>query len=108
LAEFRLRQAQAPGSYGDIAQALALSGRQKEAREELARLLKLSTGQHVQALDIATVYASLGEKENALQWLERAYQDRSTNLSFLAQDPSFDALREDSRFAALVARIGGY
>lgn len=58
------------------------------------------------ALDIATVYASLGEKENALQWLERAFEDRSTNLGFLAQDPTFDSLRDDARFAALVKRVG--
>lgn len=106
LVEFRRRQAQAPGSYGDVAEALALAGRQSEAREELARLLKLSTERHVQALDIATVYASLGEKENAMQWLDRAFADRSTNLGFLAQDPTFDGLHEDSRFVALVTRVG--
>jgi DNA-binding winged helix-turn-helix (wHTH) protein/TolB-like protein/Flp pilus assembly protein TadD len=106
LVEFRRRQAQAPGSYADVAQALALSGRQKEAREELARLLSLSTERYVPALDIATVYASLGEKENAMEWLERAFADRSTNLGFLAQDPAFDKLHEDSRFVALVARVG--
>jgi tetratricopeptide (TPR) repeat protein len=106
LIEFRRRRAQAPGSYGDVAETLALSGRQREAREELGRLLKLSTERHVQALDIATVYASLGEKDNAMQWLERAFADRSTNLGFLAQDPIFDELHEDSRFVALVTRVG--
>jgi DNA-binding winged helix-turn-helix (wHTH) protein/TolB-like protein/Tfp pilus assembly protein PilF len=107
LAEFKRRRAQAPGSYGDVGQALVLSGRREEALAELQRLLKLSKERHVQALDIATIYASLGEKENAMQWLERAYEDRSTNLGFLAQDPSFDALRTDPRFVALLARIGG-
>lgn len=106
LQEFAKRRALAPGSYGDVAQALALSGRRQEALEELERLRELSATRHVQALDFATVYASLGEKEKAFEWLERAYQDRSTNLGFLAQDPTFDALHADARFNALVARIG--
>lgn len=106
LQEFAKRRAQAPGSYGDVAQALALSGRRQEALEELERLLKLSATRHVQALDFATIYASLGENEKVFEWLERAYEDRSTNLGFLAQDPTFDALRDDPRFVALVERIG--
>jgi DNA-binding winged helix-turn-helix (wHTH) protein/TolB-like protein/lipoprotein NlpI len=106
LEEFRKRQSLAPGSYGDIAQAFALSDRHEEARAELQRLVNLSKERHVQALDIATVYASLGEKEHTFEWLERAFQDRSTNLGFLAQDPTFDAFREEPRFAALLKRIG--
>lgn len=106
LTEFRKRQSLAPGSYGDVAQALALSGRQGEARAELERLLRLSKERHVQALDIATVYSSLGEKELALEWLDRAFDDRSTNLGFLAQDPTFDRLRDEPRFVALVRRVG--
>ncbi len=106
LAEFRKRRSLAPGSYGDIPQALALAGRHSEARAELERLLELSKERHVQALDIATVYASLDEKELALEWLDRAFQDRSTNLGFLAQDPTFDAFREEPRFVALIQRIG--
>jgi len=106
LQEFAKRRALAPGSYGDVAQALALSGRRQEALEELERLRKLSATRHVQALDFATVYASLGENEKAFEWLGRAYEDRSTNLGFLAQDPTFDALHEDPRFTALVERIG--
>jgi DNA-binding winged helix-turn-helix (wHTH) protein/TolB-like protein len=106
LQEFAKRRALAPGSYGDVAQALALSGRRQEALEELERVRELSATRHVQALDFATVYASLGEKEKAFEWLERAYEDRSTNLGFLAQDPSFDALHDDPRFTALVTRIG--
>jgi DNA-binding winged helix-turn-helix (wHTH) protein/TolB-like protein/Tfp pilus assembly protein PilF len=106
LQEFAKRRALAPGSYGDVAQALALSGRRQEALEELARLRALSATRHVQALDFATVYASLGENEKVFPWLERAYEDRSTNIGFLAQDPTFDALHGDPRFIALVERIG--
>jgi DNA-binding winged helix-turn-helix (wHTH) protein/TolB-like protein/Tfp pilus assembly protein PilF len=106
LQEFQKRRALAPGSYGDVAQTLALLGRRQEALTELDRLLKLSRDRHVQSLDFATIYASLGETEKAFEWLERAYEDRSTNLSFLAQDPTFDAMRADPRYLALVERIG--
>jgi hypothetical protein len=57
-------------------------------------------------LDIATIYASLDDRDNAFEWLERAFADRSTNIAFLEYDPSFDALRDDARFTALVERIG--
>ena len=109
LAEFlqlRGREARTPGSFGDVGQALALLGRGDEARAELARLMRLAKTQYVPALDIATIYASLGEREAAFQWLERAFEDRSTNLAFLEYDPSFDGLRDDARFGALVERIG--
>jgi DNA-binding winged helix-turn-helix (wHTH) protein/TolB-like protein/Tfp pilus assembly protein PilF len=109
LSEFlqmRGREARTPGSYGDVGQALAMLGRADEARAELARLMDLAASRYVPALDIATIHASLGDRDSAFEWLERAFADRSTNISFLEYDPSFDALREDPRFAALVARIG--
>ncbi|HYJ42293.1 MAG TPA: winged helix-turn-helix domain-containing protein [Steroidobacteraceae bacterium] len=108
LAEFlklREREARTPGSFGDVGQALALLGRTDEARAELARLVQLATTRYVPALDIATIHASLGDRDSAFQWLERAYTDRSTNISMLEYDPSFDALHDDARFAALVERI---
>ena len=109
LAEFmqmREREARTPGSFGDVGQALALLGRPDEARAELARLMQLAKSRYVPALDIATVHASLGDRDSAFQWLERAFAERSTNIAFLDYDPSFDALRDDARFAPLVERIG--
>lgn len=108
LAEFlklRERGARAPGSYGNVGQALAMLGRIPEARAELQRVLQLAKQQYVPALDIATIYASLGERKEAFPWLERAIVDRSTNISILPYDPSFDALHDDPRFIALVGRV---
>ena len=104
--QLREREARTPGSFGDVGQALAMLGRTDEARAELARLMQLATSRYVPALDIATIHASLGDRDSAFQWLERAFADRSTNIAFLEYDPSFDALRDDARFAALVERIG--
>jgi DNA-binding winged helix-turn-helix (wHTH) protein/TolB-like protein/Tfp pilus assembly protein PilF len=109
LAEFmqmREREARTPGSFGDVGQALALLGRPDEARAELARLMLLAKSRYVPALDIATIHASLGDRDSAFLWLERALAERSTNIAFLEFDPSFDALRDDARFVPLVERIG--
>jgi DNA-binding winged helix-turn-helix (wHTH) protein/TolB-like protein/Flp pilus assembly protein TadD len=109
LTEFmklREREARTPGSFGDVGQALAMLGREEEARAELARLVELAKSRYVPALDIATIHASLGDRESAFEWLERAYAERSTNIAFLEYDPSFDGLRENVRFAKLVERIG--
>jgi tetratricopeptide (TPR) repeat protein len=106
LAEFAQIRVPTPGSFGDVGQALALSGRRAEALAELDRVLELSTQRYVSAGDIASIYASLGDTENALAWLDRALQQRASTLGFLAQNPTFDRLHEDPRFAAIVARVG--
>ena len=61
LAEFAQVRGPTPGSFGDVGQALALSGRRAEALAELDRVLKLSTQRYVPAGDIASIYASLGD-----------------------------------------------
>ncbi len=106
LAEFAKIQGPTPGSFGDVGQALALSGRRAEALAELDRVLKLSRQRYVSALDVASIYAALGDSENALTWLERALRERAAALGFLAQNPAFDALHRDPRFVAIVERIG--
>lgn len=108
IAEYDKRPLQAPGSSSFRAQALALSGRREEALAELERLLTLSKERYIAAYDIALIHAALADNENAFLWLERAMEDRSTQLVFLAQEPMFDALHADPRFAALVQRIGIY
>jgi tetratricopeptide (TPR) repeat protein len=108
LAEFvklREREARTPGSFGDVGQAMAMIGQEELARAELARLREIAKSRYVPALDVATIYASLGDRDSAFEWLERASDDRSTNVAFLGYDPSFDGLRDDERFATMVGRI---
>lgn len=54
----------------------------------------------------APIYAALGEYEQALDWLEKAYEDHSSPLAWLKVDPWFDGLRDDPRFAELLRRVG--
>jgi DNA-binding winged helix-turn-helix (wHTH) protein/TolB-like protein/Tfp pilus assembly protein PilF len=108
LAEIDQHPLQAQGSNAFRAQALVLSGQREAARAELDRVLELSKKRYVAAYDVALIYAALGDRENAFQWLERAIEDRSTPVSFLARDPALAALHGDPRFAALVQRLGIY
>ena len=108
LSEYDKGPLQVPGSNAFRAQALALSGRREEAREELARVLEKSKTRYVPAYEIALIHAALGDTQNAFSYLERAVEDRSTLINFLAQEPALQALRSDSRFPVLVKRIGIY
>ena len=55
---------------------------------------------------IAGLYSLLGDKDQALSWLEKAYTDHSSKMLDLKVDPDFDNLREDPRFVELVQRVG--
>ncbi len=55
---------------------------------------------------VAENYALLGEKDNAFDWLEKAYQRKASELIFLKSDHEWDNLRSDPRYADLVRRIG--
>jgi DNA-binding winged helix-turn-helix (wHTH) protein/TolB-like protein len=106
LAEYDRRPLQMPGSNAHRAQALALSGQRAAALAELDRVLKFSKERYVPAYDIALIYAALADTENTFKWLDRAVEDRSTLMVFLARDPMFDAFHSDPRWNALVQRVG--
>jgi serine/threonine-protein kinase len=57
------------------------------------------------AIGVASLYAYAGEKDRALDWLERAYEERDPNLPYL-RTPDFDCLRDEPRFRALARRLG--
>jgi hypothetical protein len=58
------------------------------------------------AYEIATLYADLGQKDEAFKWLDTAYQQRDFGLEFLKTDFLLDPLRSDPRFAELVSKVG--
>ena len=60
----------------------------------------------VTPLHMVDFYASLGEKDRAFEWLEKAYEERARLLVFINIDPAYDSLRSDPRFADLLRRIG--
>ena len=52
------------------------------------------------------IYASIGEKDLAFQWLDKAYEERNPLLAYAKVMPYYDNLRSDPRFHALVNRLG--
>ena len=93
-----------PACISNLARAYATSGKSRDARELLAELKKHSSPDFSDAADIAIVYVALGDTDQAMQWLEKAYEQRF-NPSVLLR-PGFDPLREDPRFAGFVRRVG--
>jgi serine/threonine-protein kinase len=81
------------------------AGRTAEARATLQLLTEPSPEQYVSPRDVALVHSWLGEKEQALEWLERATEERAPWMSFLNVDPVWDTIRSAPRFTALVERI---
>jgi TolB-like protein/Flp pilus assembly protein TadD len=97
-----------PYSLGMLGQAYARSGQKDEAQRVLARLNDLAKSRYVAPYAVARVYLGLGEKEGALDELERAYQRGETNYLFVIKvDPFLDDLRGNPRFEALVQKVLG-
>jgi DNA-binding winged helix-turn-helix (wHTH) protein/tetratricopeptide (TPR) repeat protein len=97
-----------PQVLASLGYAYARAGRRDEANQVLADLRQQAVHKYVSPYDVATVYAGLGETEQTLAWLEKAYEDRSGWLAWwLKVDPKFDGLREDARFRDLARRIFG-
>jgi len=88
-----------------LRQAYTVSGMRGFWQKQLDLAIERSKRQHVSASVIAGYYAHLGEREQAIQWLEKAYEERDA-LSWLKGDPRWDGLRSDPRFADLMRRVG--
>ena len=89
-----------------LGHAYGISGREKEAREILGKLLEMSKKGYVPAYDIAVVYMGLGERPRAFEWLSKALEERSGFLVYIKCDRRFDGLRSDPRYEALLKQIG--
>jgi TolB-like protein/Tfp pilus assembly protein PilF len=92
-------------STAQLGCAYARIGDTAKAHKIIDQLAELSRTKYVSPYDIAIIYTGLGEKDLALKWLEKAYEERAVRLLELP-DPAFDTLRSDPRFQDLVKRIG--
>jgi TolB-like protein/DNA-binding winged helix-turn-helix (wHTH) protein/Tfp pilus assembly protein PilF len=88
-----------------LAHAYALSGNHSEALKLLAQLDALSKKQYVSPFYVAIVYLGLGKNDLALNWLQKAYADRSNGLVFFKVEPELDPLRSDPRFISLLRKL---
>lgn len=90
----------------DLGYGYAISGKRAEADAVIKELLgKYEKGQAI-GQDLAAVYAGLGDKDQALTWLEKDFQTRSGLLAWARWTPAFESLRSDPRFLDLLRRMG--
>jgi Flp pilus assembly protein TadD len=85
--------------------AYGATGNQAEAEVILNGLIEKSIEEYVHSIAIARIYIGLGDNDNAISWLEKAYEERSYELTFLNTEPIYDPLRSDPRFIELVKKM---
>ena len=96
-----------PEIWSGLGHAYALSGNRTEAQKVIDHLKGLSAHSYIAPFDFAVIYAGLGEKDQAIAWLNRAYAERSYYVPvYLTTDARLDSLRSDPRFGDLLRRIG--
>jgi TolB-like protein/Tfp pilus assembly protein PilF len=91
---------------GFVGHAYAVSGQRSEAEKIIKELEEAAQRTYVSPYSFAIVYAGLGEKDLALEWLEKTYEEGSDWLLWLKVAQEFDDLRSDKRFIALLKRVG--
>jgi TolB-like protein/DNA-binding winged helix-turn-helix (wHTH) protein/Tfp pilus assembly protein PilF len=93
-----------PTCIANLARAYVATGKRSEAEKLLSDLKKRSNPAYSNAPEIAIIYISLSDTDQAMNWLEKGYEERF-NPGVLLR-PGFDPLRSDPRFKNLVRRIG--
>ena len=94
-----------PAMLGFVGHAYARSGKKDEALKAIDQMKEISRQRYVPAYSFAQVYAALGEKDQAFQWLDKCYQDHDPSMVLIKVDPTLDNLHTDPRFADLVKRM---
>ena len=95
-----------PLMLGLLGHAYGFSGNKAEAMKIADQLSVLSKQRYVSAYSFALVYLGLGDKEEALRWLAKSYQDRAGDaLRYIRVEPLLDPLRGDPRFEELVTKV---
>jgi len=93
-----------PSVSGYLGFVYAEAAKRAEAQRVLDELKELSKKQYVPAYSIAIIYAGLNDKDQAFEWLNKAYTDRSFYIALLNFESTLDNLRPDARFKRLLER----
>src|SRR5437763_5204331 len=107
IAEFQRRKIMVTGAWyqGLLGYAYAISGDRPKAEQMLRDLEEMAKRQYVSSTAFAMIYLGLGEKEKALDWLDKSYQDQESACWYLTVDPIYDSVRNEPRFQALVKKV---
>ncbi len=92
-------------SLGTLGHVYAAAGKLEEANSVLDELKELSKQKYVSAYDVALVCAGLGDADQTLEFLEKAYDEHNGWLNFLNVEPRFDNLRSHPRFKSLLKKV---
>jgi TolB-like protein/Flp pilus assembly protein TadD len=85
--------------------AFGLAGQTDEAQRILGELEKAGTGQKVDPVAFAYIHMGLGDRDRAIAWLRKAYEERSADIIFL-RTPTYDSLRSEPEFIELMKDVG--
>lgn len=91
---------------GFLGYAYAAAGQRASAQKILDELNTLSTQEYVSPFAVALVYLGLGDRDRALEWLQKAYKAHSPWILSIGVSNTFDPIHGDPRFAALVRKLG--
>ena len=107
IAEFQRSKIVVTGAWyqGLLGYAYAISGDRPKAEQILRELEEMAKRQYVSTTAFADIHLGLGEKEKALDWLEKSYQDQESACWYLTVDPIYDSVRNEPRFQALVRKV---
>jgi TolB-like protein/class 3 adenylate cyclase len=97
-----------PYSLASLGWAYGVAGKREEALKILEMLKEKAKQEPVDASDFTRVYPGLGDNDQAITWLQKAYEDGydSWILIWAKQFPSFDPIRSDPRFIELLRKVG--
>jgi TolB-like protein/Tfp pilus assembly protein PilF len=87
-------------------QIYAMIGRRDDTIRVIEGLDRRSRQQYISAVNFALLYTTLGDKDKAIEYLEKGYEERSFQMQFLKVDPRWDSLRDDPRFQEILRRVG--
>jgi tetratricopeptide (TPR) repeat protein len=89
-----------------LAHVYARAGRKNEARKVISRIKGLSQSARFSSIYWALAYVALGDDDETMKWLEKAYEEKENWMLYLNIDSRFDPLRSDPRFRSLIERVG--
>ena len=93
------------GITGSLGYIYAVAGKKAEAQRVIDELKELSKHRHVSPYSFAIVYAGLNDRDQAFEWLQRAYDQRSSYLVLLKVDTYWIPLSDDPRLKAMLKRM---
>ena len=107
IAEFQKSKTMVAGAWyqGLLGYAYAISGNRPKAEQMLRELEEMAKRQYVSSTAFAMIYLGLGEKQKALNWLEKSYENQESACWYLTVEPIYDSVRNEPRFQALVQKV---